>query len=266
MLWHGSTHDNSLIHCFYYNEKRGLPMSPRRTHARKQTNRSIPITPVISFYIRLMIKGSVDFFLGVAACYIASRIPDAHIRLPPNVLAEAICYEQVCPSVFRVIVIYFPAVLTAAASLSFPILFLYVLGVRRYDFFPYSRIWNFIFCASYGAVFYQMLDRLYSNGSEYGGVWAVMAAALPIICFFGSFAFELQSLLQSNRIAARGLPIPCIRGNGAIRYAFYEQPTAKGLKQDIRRYTNAARRYIVQSFVTNLFLFYSILMLQYFTA
>lgn len=241
-------------------------MSSRRTHAQKQTNCGIPITPIVSFYTRLLLKGAVAFFLGFAACYIASRIPGAHIRLPPDALVDAICYEQACSSVFRVLFTYFPAVLTVVASLSFPVLFLYVLGVRRYDFFPYSGIWNFIFCASYGAIFYQMLDRLYSNGLECSSVWGMMAATVPVICFFGSFALELQYLLQSNRIAARGLPIPCIRGNGAIRYAFYEQPTAKELRQDIRRYTHAAWCYTARSFVTNLFLFYSILMYQHFTA
>ena len=167
-------------------------------------------------------------------------------QMIPNAAGEALLsiFVPVPSSLLDFFSEHLPAVVCFSLASAVPVLIIYVLGLRKYDFFPLSRIWNFVFCSWHGVVFYQLLRLL---KDPIGEADPLRKTHLPIcvvliFLFFGTYALQLTCLARSNRIAAKGLQIPCLRQGKAVQYPFGSDREFKNFSHDVKQYFRAAAR------------------------
>jgi hypothetical protein len=140
-----------------------------------------------------------------------------------------------------------PGKLFIAAMLRIlPIFVIYVLGVREYEFFCQSRAWNFFFCFAHGIsgyrLFYCFSNAMFRANSRIGvQILCIAIMIFALICLL----FLYVQMLHALCIAAKGVPIPCLNGQG---FSFLQRIPPQQRRQQILRYAKDFVQTCLQSY------------------
>ena len=157
------------------------------------------------------------------------------LQSPESMLTVVLIQTAARPPFFSL----FPELVLSAVLRSFPLMMLFWLGLRARHYFPFSGFWNMIFAATQGVWLHRFFgivsDATAANRLQ--GFTAVAAILSLIVLLILQFLC-LERFLVINRIAVRGVPVPCLM-RGVFRDPFGVVEDGRPAYARIRRYFSA---------------------------
>ena len=200
------------------------------------------------YYWRLLFTFFLDFGLGILFSQLEKNFPELHLTLPVQINE---LFSREIP--LLPLKTWWPDALLLALVLTVPAACLFLLGLRAADFFCLSQIWNLIYFALHGIIFHRFLVlflRIFQALSK-----SNQFVLLILILFFClSLSAIWVTFLRINRIAAKGILIPCF----GIHRCFYsnmsDQPQSSRL---FRNYLRAMLNCVATVYVSEVIMLLS---------
>ena len=190
----------------------------------------------------------VGFFCsGILFSCLQDAVPQLRFELPLQI-QQLFSREIELPG----ILIWLPDAIRLALLQSAPAMMLFVLGLRAGEFFCLSRIWNLIFFALHGILFHRFL-LLFLQIRWSSTPMTIHPSVLTLVLFlFCAVILALSVIfLQINRVAAKGILIPCY----GINRFFYPNTTATPQGTHLlKNYALAAAKFTVLTYLLELLL------------
>ncbi|MBQ7338934.1 MAG: hypothetical protein IJW40_10865 [Clostridia bacterium] len=211
-----------------------MPSAHKRRPSKSAKNRNRKeISPRLYFCLRKGIAFFGYFLLGILFSHLANTVNTAKWQLlfPSALFADVFSLVYPLPAFGDIL----SSLLLSTLFRTLPVLLVYWLGLRDYDFYCLSRFWNLVFCAVHGMMLHQF--------------WLIFVRSVPrmqnhallrflgivlFLAFLVSLLYVLRCLLQVNQTAAAGVALPCF-GRNAFIFSHAEQDS-EPLSARISRY------------------------------